>query len=77
MDYFNFCVNNTVSIWTVRCFPNIKARINSNIKALLEEKRGFFIVGYKEVIKAVQKELMRKIKEGKDSYRKKTEDQLQ
>ena len=47
-DYVNFCVDNTVSTRTVRCFSNNKPWINPNIKALLKEKNRAFRSGNKE-----------------------------
>nr|XP_057907087.1 uncharacterized protein LOC131104187 [Doryrhamphus excisus] len=76
-DYINFCVENTVPTRTVRCFSNNKPWINPDIKALLKEKKRVFKSGNREELKAVQKELRRKIREGKDCYRKKMEEQLQ
>ena len=49
----------------MQCFPNSKPWINPDIKALLKEKRGPLGSGNKEEVKAVQKELRKKIKEGK------------
>ncbi|XP_013889486.1 RNA-directed DNA polymerase from mobile element jockey, partial [Austrofundulus limnaeus] len=76
-DYVNFCVENTVPTRTVRCFSNNKPWINPDIKALLKEKKRAFGSGNKEEMKAVQRELRRKIRDGKESYRKKMEVQLQ
>ena len=75
-DYINFCVDNTVPTRTVQCFSNSKRWINPDIKALLKEKRRVCRSGNEE-LKAVQKELRRKISEGKNSYRRKMENQLQ
>jgi len=73
-DYINFRVENTQ---TVRCFSNNKPWINPDIKALLKEKKRAFKLGNKDELKAVQRLLRRKIRKGKNSYRKKMEDQLQ
>ena len=43
----------------------------------LKEKKRAFRSGNKEELKAVQKEPRKKIREGKNSYRRKMEDQLQ
>ena len=58
-------------------YANSKEAYNSSplpadIKALLEEKTRAFRSGNKEELKAVQKEMRRKIREGKNSYRRKT-----
>ena len=65
MDYINFCVENTVPTRTVRCFSNNKPWINPEIKALLKEEKRAFKSGDKEELKSVQRELRRKIREGK------------
>ncbi|KAI5095207.1 hypothetical protein C0J45_15282 [Silurus meridionalis] len=75
-DYINFCVENTVPTRTVWCFPNNKPWINPDMKTLLKEKR-VFKSGDKEELKTVQRELRKKIREGKAYYRRKMEDQLQ
>lgn len=59
-DYINFCVENTVPTRTSQCFSNNKP----------------FKTGNKEKLRAVQKELWRKIRESKACYRRKMEDQL-
>ena len=76
-DYVNFCVENTVPTKTIRCFSNNKPWINPDIKALLKEKKRAFKSGDKEEMRSVQRELRRKIREGKASYRRKMEAQLQ
>ena len=47
--------------------------INPDIKAPLKEKKRAFRSGNKEELRAVQKELRKKIREGKNSYRRKME----
>ena len=76
-DYINFCVENTVPTRTVRYFSNNKPWVTPDIKALLKEKKRAFRSGDREELKTVQKELRRKIREEKDRYRKKMEEQLQ
>ena len=76
-DYINFCVDNIVPTKTVRCFSNNKPWITSDIKALLKEKKRAFLSGNREELKTVQRELRRRIREGKNIYRKKMEEQLQ
>ena len=53
--------DNSVSTRTVQCFSNNKPWINPDIKALLKEKKRVFRSGNKEELKAVQKELRKKI----------------
>ena len=76
-DYINFCYENTVPTRTVRCFSNNKPWITPDIKALLKEKKRAFRSGDKAELKAVQKRLRRKIRQGKASYRWKLSRQLQ
>ena len=73
LNDINFCLDNTIPTRTVQCKP----WINPNIKALLKEKKRVFRSGNREELKAVQEELRKKIREGKNCYRRKTEDQLQ
>jgi len=76
-DYINFCVENIVPTRTVRCFSNNKPWINPDIKALLKEKKRAFKSGNKDELKAMQRLLRRKIREGENSHKRKMEDQLQ
>lgn len=76
-DYINFCVENTVPTRKVRCFSNSKPWVTPELKALLKEKRRAFGSGDKEELRRVQRELKKKIREGKASYRAKMENLLQ
>ncbi|TWW74415.1 hypothetical protein D4764_14G0004180, partial [Takifugu flavidus] len=76
-DYINVCVENTVPTRTVRSFSNSKPWITPDIKVLLKEKKRGFVSGDKEELKSVQRELRRKIRQEKDNYRRKMENQLQ
>ena len=76
-DYIKFCTENTVPTKKVRCFSNSKPWVTPELKALLKEKRRVFRSGDKEELRRVQKELKKKIKEGKASYRTKMENLLQ
>lgn len=69
-DYINFCVENTVPSQTIRCFSNNKPWITPDIKVLLREKKRVFRSGNKEELKIVQRELRKKIRDGKCSYKK-------
>ena len=62
---------------TVRCFPNNKLWVTRDIKVLLNEKKRAFRDGYREQIGRVQRELKKRIQQGKDSYRRKLEHNLQ
>uniref|UniRef100_A0A669BD36 Reverse transcriptase domain-containing protein n=1 Tax=Oreochromis niloticus TaxID=8128 RepID=A0A669BD36_ORENI len=76
-DYINFCVDNTVSTRTVRCFSNNKPWITPEIKAVLKQKRRAFKSRDKVELKRVQRKLRGLIRNGKNSYRQKMENQLQ
>ncbi|KAL0203335.1 hypothetical protein M9458_001353, partial [Cirrhinus mrigala] len=76
-EYINFCVDCTVPVKSIRCFPNNKPWVTKDIKALLNEKKKAFRLGDKEAAKEVQRCLTVRLKEGKDRYRKKLEQELQ
>lgn len=65
MDYIHFCVDNSVPTRKVRCFPNNKPSIKSDLKALLNEKKRAFREGGRDKVKSVHKELKVRIKEEK------------
>ena len=47
-DYINFCVNNTVPVKRVRCFPNNKPWVTPDLKNLLNpKKKGLLHLGIK------------------------------
>lgn len=76
MGYIHFCVENNVPTRTVWCFSNNKPWVTPELKAL-NGKKSVFRSGDKEELRRVKKELKKKIKEGKDSYRRKVERQFQ
>lgn len=77
-DYIDFCMENTVPTRTVRCFSSNKPCITQDIKALLKErKKRAIVLGNKKEQKMVQRELRRRISEGKNCYRRRMEDYLQ
>ncbi len=57
----------------VCCFPNNKACINKDIKLLLNKKKRAFVARDLKELKAVQKDLKKKLREGKNNYREKME----
>lgn len=61
---------------TRRCFSSNKPWINSEIMALLKEKKRAFTSRNKEELKATQRELRRKIRGLKKNYRWRMEEQL-
>ncbi|KAI4888593.1 hypothetical protein NFI96_032623 [Prochilodus magdalenae] len=62
---------------TVRCFPNNKPWITSDVKDILNQKKRAFKDGNWTELKRVQGELKVRLKEAKESYRKKVEKKLQ
>ncbi|KAI4880092.1 hypothetical protein NFI96_008261 [Prochilodus magdalenae] len=76
-DYLNFCMDVAVPTKTVRCFPNNKLWITSDVKDLLNQKKRAFKDGNWTELKHVQGELKVRLKEAKESYRKKVERKLQ
>ena len=76
-DYLNFCMDVVVPTRTVRCFPNNKPWITSNVKALLNRKKMAFKEGNQAELRQVQGELKVRLKEAKEDYRKKVEQKLQ
>ncbi|KAI4896296.1 hypothetical protein NFI96_007479, partial [Prochilodus magdalenae] len=73
----NFCMDVAVPTKTVRCFPNNKPWITSDVKDLLNQKKRAFRDGNWTELKRVQGELKIRLKEAKESYRKKVERKLQ
>ncbi|KAK0148991.1 RNA-directed DNA polymerase from mobile element jockey [Merluccius polli] len=76
-DYLNFCMDVVVPTRTVRCFPNNKPWITSNVKSLLNRKKMAFREGNQAELRRVQGELKVRLKEAKEDYRKKVEQKLQ
>ena len=76
-DYLNFCMDIVAPTKTVRCFPNNKPWITSNVKHLLNMKKRAFKEGDQAERKRVQGELKTMLREAKDSYRRKVEQKLQ
>uniref|UniRef100_A0A8C7Z516 Reverse transcriptase domain-containing protein n=1 Tax=Oryzias sinensis TaxID=183150 RepID=A0A8C7Z516_9TELE len=76
-DYISFCVENTVPTRRVRCFSNSKPWVTPELRALLKEKRRAFISGDREEQRRVQHELKYKIRQAKNSYKRKLEERLE
>lgn len=70
-DYLNFCMDIVVPTRTVRCFPNNKPWITSNVRNLLNKKKRVFQDGDQAELRHVQRELKAKLKEAKEEYRRK------
>ncbi|KAK0131074.1 hypothetical protein N1851_034224 [Merluccius polli] len=76
-DYINFCTDVNIPSREIRCYPNNKTWVTSNLKALLNQKKEAFRMGDRITAKEIQRELKVKIKEGKQAYSHKLEQQLQ
>lgn len=76
-DYLNFCMDVVVPTKTVRCFPNNKPWVTSDVKNLLNNKKRAFRNGDLTELNRVQKGLKECLKGAKESYRKKEESELQ
>ena len=55
--YINFCRDTVIPVRTVRCYPNNKPWITSDIKDLLNQKKRAFQNGDGERRRSVQREL--------------------
>lgn len=60
----------------MRCFPNNKPWITSDLMELLNKKRPFW-AGDRELPRSVQRELKVRLRESKEAYRQQVESQLQ
>lgn len=76
-DFIRFCEDTVLPQRTVRRFPKNKPWITSDLKALLNDKKRAFRSGDRVELKRVQHLLRDKLRECKNSYRKKLEAQLQ
>ncbi|XP_016522199.1 uncharacterized protein LOC107834813 [Poecilia formosa] len=72
-DYIRFCEDTVTCTRTVRCFPNNKPWITSDLKALLNKKKMAFRVGDREEQRRVQRELKVTLRTCRDNYRRKLE----
>ena len=55
VDYINFCLENILPTWKVRCFPYNKAWITSDLKKLLNMKKKAIREGDRKLWRTVQK----------------------
>ena len=76
-DYINFCRDTVIPVRTVRCYPNNKPWITSDIKDLLNQKKMAFQNGDGERRRNVQRELKKTLRQAKVEYKKKVERQLE
>jgi hypothetical protein len=75
-DFINFCVDTVIPVKEVRCYANNKPWVTKEIKDVLNRKKAAFASGNRDELKAVQKELKRVIREGKEKYKEKLERKL-
>ena len=64
----------TIPTNVVRCYPTKKPWVTSDLKVLLNRKKKAFRVGDQVEVKQVQRGLKHRLKESKDAYRKKLEE---
>ena len=76
-DYINFCRDTAIPVKIVRCYPNNKPCITSDIKYLLNQKKMAFQNGDGERRRNVQWELKKTLRRAKVQYKKKIERQLE
>ncbi len=76
-EYIKFCVDTSIPTKVIGCYPNNKPRVTSDLKVLLNEKKRTSRAGDRTELKCVQKELSVRLRESKNSYRKKLEEKLQ
>ena len=53
-DYIHFCVDSIVPARTVRCYPNNKPWVTTDIKAILNQKKRAFRSGNREELRDIQ-----------------------
>ena len=70
-DYITICVDSIVQTRTVHCYPNNKPWVTKDIKVILNEKKNAFRAGNREGLRSIHGELMVRIREAKEKYRKK------
>lgn len=65
-DYIRFCEDTIVPSKKVRCYPNNKPWIKTEIKSLLNGKKRAFMAKDRDELRAVQKELKEKTERGQE-----------
>ncbi|PIK40697.1 hypothetical protein BSL78_22452 [Apostichopus japonicus] len=68
-DYVNFCVDCTVPDKQIKVYANNKPWITKEVKKIINKKKKIFGQNNRDELRAVQKELGRAIKKGKDLYK--------
>ena len=68
-DYINFCVELNIPKKTIKCFPNNKPWVTSELKQLLNEKKAAIASKDKNKIKDIQNVLTVAINSAKRSYK--------
>ncbi|XP_036072236.1 uncharacterized protein LOC118599940 [Oryzias melastigma] len=74
--YLNFCLDVVSPQKTVRCYPNNKPWVTQEVKAALNRKKVAFMKKDKEAMLSAQREVKHRLKEGKDTFRRKVEKKL-
>ena len=74
--YISFCEDMFTTTKTFKCYSNNKPWVNSELKKLLEVKRQAFVNKDKDKLKIIQKSIDSKIKENKNTYKSKINDQF-
>ena len=69
-----FCRDMIVPARTVRCFPNNKPWITSDIKRLLNQKKAAYREGDRQKRRLVQRELKRSLRQAKEEFKRKVQD---
>ncbi|XP_068162534.1 uncharacterized protein [Antennarius striatus] len=75
-DYLNFCVDTVVPVRTVKCYPNNKPWVTKEVKAVLNRKKRAFRSGNEDAMREAQQAVRLCLREAKDNYRRKLENQL-
>ncbi|XP_063068010.1 protein O-GlcNAcase [Engraulis encrasicolus] len=75
-DYINFCMDIVAPTKTVRCYPNNKPWVTSEVKQLLNRKKKLFKEGNFTELRSVQRELKSTLKEAKVAYGRKVEKKM-
>lgn len=72
-SYIKFCEDAIIPTKKVKCYPNNKPWITKRVKQLINKKKLIFRTGSKNDLKLIQKEINSVIKQEKDAYKRKIE----
>ncbi|XP_036949323.1 CMP-N-acetylneuraminate-beta-galactosamide-alpha-2,3-sialyltransferase 1-like [Acanthopagrus latus] len=76
-EYIGFCMDNSIPTKEVHCYPNNIPWVTSDPKALLNKKNRALSSGDCAELKHIKRELKHGIRESKDNYKRKLEDELE